>query len=92
MYSPPPQKKKSHSITIAGTLKETVGLSLKEYVVCKKMFLRRTSKINTSTLFPRGTKFLELPYVVKGMDVSFSGLLSYIEVSNQVSNQTQKQS
>ncbi len=59
-------------------------MSLKEYVVCKKMFLQRPSKFNTSTLFPRGTKFLELPYVVKGMDVSFSGLLSYIEVSNQV--------
>ena len=28
----------------------------------------------------RGEKYLELPYVVKGMDVSFSGLLSYIEV------------
>jgi len=26
-----------------------------------------------------GTKFLPLPYVVKGMDVSFSGILSYIE-------------
>ena len=31
-------------------------------------------------LFFRGNKFLELPYVVKGMDVSFSGLLSFIEV------------
>lgn len=27
----------------------------------------------------RGNKFIELPYVVKGMDVSFSGLLSQIE-------------
>ena len=26
-----------------------------------------------------GARFIELPYVVKGMDVSFSGLLSYIE-------------
>lgn len=26
-----------------------------------------------------GRKFMELPYVVKGMDVSFSGLLSFIE-------------
>ena len=26
-----------------------------------------------------GVKFLPLPYVVKGMDVSFSGILSYIE-------------
>jgi len=29
----------------------------------------------------RGKKFLELPYTVKGMDVSFSGLLSFIEVN-----------
>jgi N6-L-threonylcarbamoyladenine synthase len=27
----------------------------------------------------RGTKFLELPYGVKGMDVSFSGILSFLE-------------
>jgi N6-L-threonylcarbamoyladenine synthase len=27
----------------------------------------------------RGKKFIELPYGVKGMDVSFSGILSYIE-------------
>jgi N6-L-threonylcarbamoyladenine synthase len=26
-----------------------------------------------------GSKFLSLPYAVKGMDVSFSGILSYIE-------------
>ena len=27
----------------------------------------------------RGSKFLELPYSVKGMDVAFSGLLSYLK-------------
>lgn len=27
----------------------------------------------------QGSKLIELPYVVKGMDVSFSGLLSHIE-------------
>lgn len=26
-----------------------------------------------------GARFIELPYVVKGMDVSFSGVLTYIE-------------
>lgn len=30
-------------------------------------------------LLIRGSKFIELPYTVKGMDVSFSGILSYIE-------------
>ena len=28
----------------------------------------------------RGKQFIELPYVVKGMDVSFSGILSHIEI------------
>ena len=27
----------------------------------------------------RGTQFIELPYVVKGMDVSFSGILSFVK-------------
>lgn len=30
----------------------------------------------------RGSQYVELPYTVKGMDVSFSGILSYIEVSD----------
>lgn len=32
-------------------------------------------------LAKKGDKFIELPYVVKGMDVSFSGILSYIEAT-----------
>ena len=32
-------------------------------------------------LAKKGEKFIELPYVVKGMDVSFSGILSYIEAT-----------
>jgi hypothetical protein len=27
----------------------------------------------------QGSKYLPLPYVVKGMDVSFSGILSFLE-------------
>ncbi|EFN52171.1 hypothetical protein CHLNCDRAFT_27124 [Chlorella variabilis] len=34
---------------------------------------------NIEQLARQGTKLIELPYVVKGMDVSFSGILSYIE-------------
>ncbi|ETW10510.1 hypothetical protein, variant [Aphanomyces invadans] len=34
---------------------------------------------NIEQLAKSGTKYIELPYVVKGMDVSFSGLLSFIE-------------
>lgn len=32
-------------------------------------------------LAKKGDKFIDLPYVVKGMDVSFSGILSYIEAT-----------
>ena len=28
-----------------------------------------------------GSKYIELPYVVKGMDVSFSGILSFVEAA-----------
>ncbi|KAK6930556.1 Gcp-like domain [Dillenia turbinata] len=34
---------------------------------------------NIEQLAKKGEKLLDLPYVVKGMDVSFSGILSYIE-------------
>ena len=34
---------------------------------------------NIEQLAKKGTSLIELPYVVKGMDVSFSGILSYIE-------------
>ncbi|CAM9230498.1 unnamed protein product [Ectocarpus fasciculatus] len=34
---------------------------------------------NIEQLAKRGTKFIELPYIVKGMDVSFSGILTYVE-------------
>ena len=30
---------------------------------------------------PQGRKLVELPYAVKGMDVSFSGILSFAEVA-----------
>jgi len=34
---------------------------------------------NIEQLALSGSKYIELPYVVKGMDVSFSGLLTFIE-------------
>ena len=41
----------------------------------------------------RGTNYIELPYIVKGMDVSFSGLLTNIEelVTGKKNSQTKKQ-
>nr|MBE5724953.1 putative tRNA N6-adenosine threonylcarbamoyltransferase [Cucujiformia] len=34
---------------------------------------------NIEQLAKKGSKFLSLPYCVKGMDVSFSGILTYME-------------
>ncbi|GJP34071.1 hypothetical protein CLOM_g18541 [Closterium sp. NIES-68] len=34
---------------------------------------------NIEQLAKQGSKYVELPYVVKGMDVSFSGMLSFVE-------------
>jgi N6-L-threonylcarbamoyladenine synthase len=34
---------------------------------------------NIEQLAKKGKNFIELPYVVKGMDISFSGILSYLE-------------
>lgn len=41
----------------------------------------------------KGSKYYELPYIVKGMDVSFSGILTNIEelVSGKKNSQTKKQ-
>jgi N6-L-threonylcarbamoyladenine synthase len=34
---------------------------------------------NIEQMAKKGTSYIELPYVVKGMDVSFSGILSFLE-------------
>jgi len=41
----------------------------------------------------KGSNYIELPYVVKGMDVSFSGILTFIEdlVTGKKNSQTKKQ-
>jgi hypothetical protein len=36
---------------------------------------------NIEQVAKKGSQFVELPYVVKGMDVSFSSILSYIEAA-----------
>ena len=48
--------------------------------VCQLLrYTSPTAGYNIEQLAKQGSKFLEMPYAVKGMDVSFSGLLSYIE-------------
>ena len=47
--------------------------------LCCEKVMRRSSLTFFGNPAVRGEKFCELPYVVKGMDVSFSGILSAIE-------------
>lgn len=47
---------------------------------CFHLCFRSLIVMLSSILLFRGKKLIELPYTVKGMDVSFSGILSYIEV------------
>jgi len=43
--------------------------------------LRLRAGYNIEQLAKQGTRYIELPYVVKGMDVSFSGILSFVEAA-----------
>ena len=47
---------------------------------CFHLCFRSLIVMLSSILLFRGKKLIDLPYTVKGMDVSFSGILSYIEV------------
>ncbi|KAF1741409.1 hypothetical protein MXB_3281 [Myxobolus squamalis] len=41
--------------------------------------IEQLAKWYSSFEYISGKKYVKLPYVIKGMDVSFSGILSYIE-------------
>jgi hypothetical protein len=43
---------------------------------------------NIEQLAKQGSKFIDMPYAVKGMDVSFSGLLSFMEAAARQPPQT----
>lgn len=61
------------------TIDIAVGNCLDRFARVLKLSNDPSPGYNIEQLAKKGTKYLELPYVVKGMDVSFSGLLSYIE-------------
>ena len=61
------------------TIDIAVGNCLDRFARVLKLSNDPSPGYNIEQLAKQGTKFIELPYVVKGMDVSFSGLLSYIE-------------
>lgn len=61
------------------TIDIAVGNCLDRFARVLKLSNDPSPGYNIEQLAKKGKKFLELPYAVKGMDVSFSGLLSFIE-------------
>lgn len=61
------------------TIDIAVGNCLDRFARVLKLSNDPSPGYNIEQMAKRGKKFLELPYTVKGMDVSFSGLLSFIE-------------
>jgi len=61
------------------TIDIAVGNCLDRFARCINLSNDPSPGYNIEQLAKRGSKLLHLPYVVKGMDVSFSGILSFIE-------------
>lgn len=61
------------------TIDIAVGNCLDRFARALKLSNDPSPGYNIEQAAKKGTKFLLLPYVVKGMDVSFSGILSFIE-------------
>lgn len=61
------------------TIDIAVGNCLDRFARVLKLSNDPSPGYNIEQLAKKGTRYVELPYVVKGMDVSFSGLLSHIE-------------
>ena len=61
------------------TLDIAVGNCLDRFARLIKLSNDPSPGYNIEQLAKEGRRYISLPYVVKGMDVSFSGLLSYIE-------------
>nr|CAG4651820.1 EOG090X067V [Triops cancriformis] len=61
------------------TIDIAVGNCLDRFARIIKLSNDPSPGYNIEQLAKKGQKYVSLPYVVKGMDVSFSGLLSYLE-------------
>lgn len=61
------------------TVDIAVGNCLDRFARVLKISNDPSPGYNIEQLAKKGSKLVELPYVVKGMDVSFSGLLSFVE-------------
>lgn len=61
------------------TIDIAVGNCLDRFARVLKLSNDPSPGYNIEQMAKRGKKYFELPYCVKGMDISFSGLLSFIE-------------
>ena len=61
------------------TIDIAVGNCLDRFARVLKLSNDPSPGYNIEQLAKKGNKYIKLPYVVKGMDVSFSGILSFIE-------------
>ncbi|XP_068953808.1 tRNA N6-adenosine threonylcarbamoyltransferase isoform X2 [Petaurus breviceps papuanus] len=69
-----------HRYRIFGeTIDIAVGNCLDRFARVLKISNDPSPGYNIEQMAKRGQKLVELPYTVKGMDVSFSGILSYVE-------------
>ncbi|XP_030043183.1 tRNA N6-adenosine threonylcarbamoyltransferase [Microcaecilia unicolor] len=69
-----------HRYQIFGeTIDIAVGNCLDRFARVLKISNDPSPGYNIEQMAKKGKKFVELPYTVKGMDASFSGILSYIE-------------
>ncbi|XP_031489127.1 uncharacterized protein LOC116256785 [Nymphaea colorata] len=63
------------------TIDIAVGNCLDRFARVLKLSNDPSPGYNIEQLAKKGKQFIDIPYVVKGMDVSFSGILSYIEAT-----------
>ncbi|XP_033220978.1 probable tRNA N6-adenosine threonylcarbamoyltransferase [Belonocnema kinseyi] len=61
------------------TIDIAIGNCLDRFARLLKLSNDPSPGYNIEQLAKRGKKFAKLPYVVKGMDVSFSGILTYVQ-------------
>lgn len=61
------------------TIDMAVGNCLDRFARCLKLSNDPSPGYNIEQMAKNGKKYFELPYCVKGMDISFSGILSFIE-------------
>ena len=61
------------------TIDMAVGNCLDRFARVLQLSNEPSPGYNIEKLALQGTKYIELPYIVKGMDVSFSGMLTFIE-------------